>query len=707
VACAMTLALEADSPRVIGPYRLLHRIGEGGMGEVWAAEQMEPVRRRVAVKLIKAGMDTKQVIARFEAERQALATMDHPCISKVFDAGETEEGRPFFVMELVSGLPITEYCDRQGLRTAERVALFIQVCEGVQHAHQRAIIHRDLKPSNVLFALQDGRAVPKIIDFGVAKATAQPLTEKSLFTEVGALIGTPEYMSPEQADLSVQDVDTRTDVYALGVILYELLVGALPFEPKMLREAGFDGIRRMIREVEPPKPSTRLGTLGGPRSSDAARQRQVDLPTLRRQLAGELDWITMKALEKDRERRYGSPAELAADLGRHLRNEPVLAGPPSASYRARKFVRRHRVGVAVAAVAVLALGGFALAMGVQARRISREAEAKREVSAFLAELFKVSNPSEARGGNITARELLDKGVVKIRGSLQGEPRVRAELLATMGTVYLGLGLYDQAEPLLKEALDTQRRVLGREHPDTLRSAVEMGRLLHATLRDDESEKLLVETLGIQKRVLGAEHPDTLRTMGDLARAFWGQDRSKEAEASFRELLAVQKRVLGPENVETLRSMHGLGLALNSQRRFAEGEAILKETLALRRRVLGADHPHVLNTMMHLAFSYKYQGRLREAEALTKELLEIGNRVLGPGHFDMLYARLNLAAWTAEDGRRGEALQYLRDAVDHGFSDAKALLEEPGFREMVGSPEFDAILSAARANEVSRSAAHPH
>jgi non-specific serine/threonine protein kinase/serine/threonine-protein kinase len=704
IACALALALDPDTPRAIGPYRLLHRIGEGGMGEVWAAEQIEPVRRRVAIKLIKAGMDTKQVIARFGAERQALAMMDHPCISKVYDAGETEEGRPYFVMEQVSGLPITEYSDRHRLTTGERLALFLQVCGAVQHAHQRAIIHRDLKPSNVLVSFENGIAVPKVIDFGVAKATAQPLTEKTLYTEVGVLIGTPEYMSPEQADPAAQEVDTRTDVYALGVILYELLVGSLPFEPKALREAGFDGIRRMIREVEPPKPSTRLKTLDGPLSSDAAKRRQVDLPTLRRQLTGELDWITMKALDKDRDRRYGSPAELAADLRRHLRHEPVLAGPPSPAYRARKFVRRHRVGVAAAIVATIALGTFAAAMVVQARRTARESEAKRHVSQFLAELFKVSNPSEARGGKITARELLDKGVVKIRESLQDDPQVRAELMSTMGTVYLGLGLYDQAEPLLREALDTRRRVLGPEHPDTLGTAVEMGRLLHAMMRDNESEALLAETLEIQKRVRGPEHPETLRTMGDLARAYWGQQRSREAEALFRELLAIQTRVLGPEDVETLRSMHGLGLAVQNQGRFEEAEAIFKETLALRKRVLGPEHPHVLNTMMHLAFSYKNQGRDREAEALTRELLDIGDRVLGPRHFDMLHVRLNLAAWAAEEGRRSEALDDLRAAVENGFSDVKALLDQPAFRAFAGSPDFETIVAAARANAVKAEAA---
>jgi serine/threonine protein kinase len=303
-------------PECIGPYRLLSKLGEGGMGEVWLAEQQKPVRRKVALKLIKWGMDSKQVIARFESERQALALMDHTNIAKVFDAGATDQGRPYFVMEYVEGVPITAHCDRHRLATRQRLELLMQVCEGVQHAHQKGVIHRDIKPSNVLVRIQGDKAVPKIIDFGVAKATSQRLTEKTLFTEQGVLVGTPEYMSPEQADLTAQDIDTRTDVYSVGVLLYQLLAGALPFESKELRQAGFEEIRRKIREDDPPKPSTRLSTLEDQTSKAAAKSRRTDLSSLKRQLRGDLDWITMKALEKDRTRRYGSPNELAADIGR-------------------------------------------------------------------------------------------------------------------------------------------------------------------------------------------------------------------------------------------------------------------------------------------------------------------------------------------------------------------------------------------------------
>jgi serine/threonine protein kinase len=382
-----TLSLRPASRSVgpeqqIGSYRLLQMIGEGGMGEVWLAEQWSPVRRRVAIKLIKAGMDTREVVARFEAERQALAVMDHPAIAKVFDGGSTPEGRPYFVMEYVPGLPLTQHCDRHRLSTVERLELFVGVCEGVQHAHQRALIHRDLKPTNVLVTDLDGKARTKIIDFGIAKAVVSPLTEKTLFTVAGVLIGTPEYMSPEQADPTPKGVDTRTDIYSLGVILYELLSGQLPFDSTQLRSLSYEELRRRLRDVDPPRPSTRLSALGLA-AEQISERRQTNPEALRKRLEGDLDAIVMKALEKDPARRYGTASELAADIQRHIRDEPVLARPPSRTYKIRKYARRHALLLlgAGAVAASIAVGGVVATVAlVQARRARAEEARQRALA---------------------------------------------------------------------------------------------------------------------------------------------------------------------------------------------------------------------------------------------------------------------------------------------------------------------------------------
>ncbi|MCH8006506.1 MAG: serine/threonine protein kinase, partial [Planctomycetes bacterium] len=338
----------------IGPYRIVTLIGEGGFGAVYEAQQERPVRRRVALKIIKLGMDTKQVIARFEAERQALAMMDHPHIARVFEAGATDTGRPYFVMELVEGVAITEFCDQAHLSPRQRLELFTLVCEAVQHAHQKGIIHRDLKPSNVLVTRHNGEPVPKVIDFGIAKATRQRLTEKTLVTETGQLIGTPAYMSPEQAQMGETDIDTRSDIYSLGALMYELLTGTTPFEKRTFQRLSYPEIQRIIREKDPPTPSTRVSALGE-ELVEVAKERNLEPGSLPRLLRGDLDWIVMRALEKDRARRYATASELAADIGRYLRHEPVLASPPSVPYRLRKFVRRHRIAVLSVAVVVLVL----------------------------------------------------------------------------------------------------------------------------------------------------------------------------------------------------------------------------------------------------------------------------------------------------------------------------------------------------------------
>jgi serine/threonine protein kinase len=653
--------------RMIGPYHLLQKIGEGGMGEVWVAEQHKPIHRRVALKLIKAGMDTKQVIARFESERQALAMMDHPAIAKVFEAGETDEGHPYFVMEYVQGIPITVHCDQNRLSTQARLELFELICEGVQHAHQKAVIHRDLKPSNILVAIQDGKAVPKIIDFGVAKATAQILTERTMYTELGMLIGTPEYMSPEQAEMSGQNVDTRTDVYSLGAILYELLVGALPFDPKELRRAGYDEIRRKIREEDPPKPSTRLSTMGSA-SALQAQNRQTEQPALIRQIRGDLDWITMKALEKDRTRRYGSPTELAADLRRHLCHEPVSAGPPSTVYRAKKFVRRHRFGMAAAAALVLLLVAFAVTMALQAQRIARErdranreaeranreATAANQVSNFLVGLFKVSDPNAARGNSLTAREILDKGAKELEGSLRDQPEVQARLEQTIGVVYVGLGFYDQAQPLLLRAVETYRSVLGRDAPEALAAAHELANLYWYQNKVMEAESIYLEVAERRLRVLGEDHPDTLKVNYDMASLYLLQKRYDKFEPLALRTLKAQERVLGPEHLDTQRSLNNIQVMYYLQGRYAEAEPIAINCLEISRRTLGEDHPFTLRAAHNLATIYDIMGRYAQAEALYLSAIRTDIRVLGKTHVQTARTEAALASMYQRQGRFAES-----------------------------------------------------
>jgi eukaryotic-like serine/threonine-protein kinase len=649
-----------DSPKaVIGAYHLLELIGTGGMGEVWLAEQKQPVRRRVAIKLIKAGMDTREVVARFESERQALALMDHPAIAKVFEAGSTPEGRPYFVMEYVAGMPITAYCDKHKLIVRQRLELFILVCEGVQHAHQKAIIHRDLKPSNILVTEVDGKPMPRIIDFGVAKATSQKLTAGTMYTRVGTFIGTVGYMSPEQADPIGEDIDTRTDVYSLGAVLYELLTSALPVN---LEKLPYDEVLRRLRDQDAPRPSTKIPTLGE-KSTVAAKNRGADPPALIRELRGDPDSIALKALEKDRARRYATPSELAADIGRYLRNEPVIAHPPSTAYRARKYIRRHRLGVAVAGVGVLLLVGFAIVQGVQLRNIRRERDRADRITQFMAGMFKVSNPSEARGNTVSAREILDKASKEIDTGLSNDPELQAKMMYTMADTYHGLGLYTQAQPLLERAVEIQRRVLGLRNPDTLRSM----HLLATVIADQghyaEAEKLYRETLDIQRRALGPEHPDTLISMRRLAITLCVEGRCDEAEKLQRETLDTQRRVLGPEHPATLDSMWDLTNTLKAEHRYAEAEKLDRATLDIRRRVLGPEHPDTLRAMEGLAYTMLFEVRFAEAEKLFRETLDIQRRILGPEHPDTLDSAEGLAYALQLEGRYADGEKLLRETLD--------------------------------------------
>jgi eukaryotic-like serine/threonine-protein kinase len=645
--------LEAVAPALevserIGPYRLLRQIGEGGMGLVFEAEQTEPIRRRVALKIVKQGLDTREFVARFESERQAIAMMDHPCIAKVFDAGASAQGRPYFVMEYVEGTPITEYCDEHRLSVKQRLDLFVQVCEGVQHAHQKAIIHRDLKPSNVMVAEVDGKPVPKIIDFGVAKAMDQSLTDLTMQTNLGQLLGTPAYMSPEQADLDSHGIDTRTDVYALGVLLYEILVGERPFTRQEFENLGFHEVLRKIREDEPPRPSARLTTMATSLDS-AARERACEPMALRRRLRGDLDWITMKALEKDRSRRYETASSLAMDILRHLKDEPVLAGPPSKTYLVRKFVKRHRTGVAAGLVAAAAvLLGIAgttvgLVRAMHAERLAiQEAATATQVSAFLVDIFEVSDPDQERGSTITAREILDMGAARVESELADQPLTQARLLNTIGKVYRNLGLYEAAQPRLQTALDLNRRLAGSDDLTMATSLVELADLYIRLARYEEAESLLQEAMAVMGRRPDGDRLALARSFGELASVYRRQGRYREAEPFYQQSHAIRVAVLGPEHPEVAGSLNGLAILAWNEGDYTQAELLYQQALEIWQQAYGEDHADVARGLNNLGLLYHQLERPDAAEEHYQRAIAIYEKVLGPEHPRLGTAVNNLA-----------------------------------------------------------------
>jgi serine/threonine protein kinase/tetratricopeptide (TPR) repeat protein len=687
-AAALTAALDQpiqEGPgTVIGPYKLLEQIGEGGMGVVYMAEQTQPVRRKVALKIIKPGMDTKQVIARFEAERQALAMMDHPNIARVYDAGATESGRPYFVMELVRGIPITEYCDHHRLSIPVRLGLFMQVCQAVQHAHQKGIIHRDIKPTNVLVTSLDGSPLPKVIDFGIAKATGQSLTDKTLFTGFAQLIGTPLYMSPEQAELSAVDVDTRSDIYSLGVLLYELLTGTTPFDQDTFRTAALDEVRRIIREQEPPKPSTRLSGLGA-KLTTVSENRQTDARKLNRSLRGELDWIVMKALEKDRRRRYETPSGLARDVGRYLAGDPVEAGPPSAWYRLRKAARRNRAATVVAAALVAGtvvstwqawratraeelarqrLGEVEGARAATATALQQSEEARAQADAtstFLVEALSSPNPS-AGGREVKVADVLDRASAKLDKEFAGSPVTKGALLEALGKTYQGLGLYDKAVNLLTKAAAVREAALGPDHPHTLFSRNDLAIAYWTAGRRSEATALFEATLKIREAALGPDHPDTLALRNNLASAYLTAGRTSEAIPLLESTLKIREAALGPDHRDTLASRHNLASAYRAAGRYSEAIPLLESTLKLKEAKLGPDHPSTLASRHNLADAYLDVGRTSEAIPLLESTLKLEEAKLGPDHPGTLDSRNSLADAYLDVGRTSEAIELFESTL---------------------------------------------
>jgi eukaryotic-like serine/threonine-protein kinase len=654
------------------------------MGQVWLAEQTAPVQRRVALKLIRAGVYDHEVFERFRSERQSLAIMDHPAIAKVFDAGVTPDGQPYFVMEYVPGVPITKYCDDKRLTIKQRLELFIKVCEGVQHAHQKAIIHRDLKPPNILVTEVDGKPMPRIIDFGLAKAIGPRINDETMMTRAGDWVGTPGYMSPEQADSSA-DVDTRTDVYSLGVVLYVLLTGDQPFDVSHWRKQPLYEVMRQLREIDPLKPSSKIRKQDAATQARMAEKRQNDTGMLVRQISGDLDCIVLKALEKDPNRRYPTPLELAADLDRYLRNVPVSAYPAGVGYRARKYTRRHRVGVTLAATGLVLLVSFATTQAVELRKIRQQRDRADRITQFMKGIFKVPNPSEARGNTVTAREILDRAAQQISANLNKDPELQAELTETMAQTYTGLGLYGRAQDLTEHALSVERSLFGERNRKTLETESYLAQLLRARGRLPEAEKLLQTTLEAQRQVLGPNDPDTLASMDRLAYVYTNEARHREAETLLRQTLDAERRVLGPDDPQTLSTLNELAEILTPQGRYADADQIYAELIAAQRRRLGPDHPALLLSMSHAAENLEEEGRYPEAEKLYSQVIDAQRRVLGPEHPQTLRAMTMLAVTIMKEGRYAEG-----DKLQEQVIEAKTRVLGPTHTSTLQSMEFEAM-----------------
>jgi serine/threonine protein kinase len=676
LAGAAVVPAAAPPLKHVGPYKLLQEIGEGGFGTVYLAEQISPVRRRVAVKIVKPGMNTRQVIARFEAERQALAMMDHPNIARVFDAGQSPDHRPYFVMELVTGVPITQFCDDNRFDLRQRLSLFADVCRAVQHAHQKAIIHRDIKPNNVLVTLHDGKPVAKVIDFGIAKALDEPLTDKTLFTEFKTMIGTPEYMSPEQAEISGLDIDTRCDVYSLGVLLYELLVGVTPFDGVELRSKAYNEMQRIIREVDPPAPGARLSRLGA--ASTIADRRRSDPRRLRGLVRGELDWIVMRCLEKDRTRRYESAAALANDVEAYLRGDAIAAGPPSAVYRLRKFSRRHRVLIGTSAAVVLALviGLIATLLALRQAQIARrsaeanaivaqrEAARAKVVSDFLEQTIGFADPYRG-GGDPRISQVFEQAVRDLdAGKIAADPQTQAVLRATIGRVSLRIDREDIAVPQLEKAVEFRRSQQPRDVNELARalnllSSAETNR---ANFR--RADELRTEALQLARETGDAGLIDDIRY--NHATSLLSRREYEQAVAILRELLELRQRRDPTNSDQIALLLEGLATAEANTRQLDTAIAHARQAVALRRAAGSgayADDRALFESLGVLGTVLGMAGQDQAAVVEIQQAIDLLAKQQRPSQGTMTMLREMLAARLSRLGQRDRAIELLRECVE--------------------------------------------